>query len=312
MAEVVGRPRYDGEELTDMHRDLALAAQEKLEEVVLMLARRVLSRSGQRNLCLAGGVALNCKMNGVLWREAGCDALFVQPLASDAGTALGAALWVHRRLASSRPPFAQRHVCFGPGFTDEAIERILRQTKLRYRRSVDIARDVADRLAAGKLVAWFQGRMENGARALGHRSILAHPGLPDMKAKLNVEVKQREMWRPFCPSIPAEAACDWLLDARPAPYMIVAYQAMPDRAHRIPAVVHVDGSVRPQTVTAGTDRLYHSLLSHFEALTGLPLILNTSFNVMGEPIICTPVEAVRCFGSTGLDVLAMGPFLLEK
>jgi carbamoyltransferase len=206
----------------------------------------------------------------------------------------------------------QKHVYYGPGFSDDQIEKVLRQCKLTYKKSNDIAKDIADRLAEGRLVAWFQGRMENGPRALGHRSILAHPGFPDMKAKLNAEVKHREMWRPFCPSILAERRHEWLIDSDDAPYMIVAQQAIPDKIEKIPSVVHVDESVRPQTVYESIEPLYYRLLKNFEALTGVPLVLNTSFNVMGEPIICTPEEAVRCFYSNGLDVMGIGSFLLEK
>lgn len=312
LAETLGPPRIAGAPLNDFHRNVAWAAQDKLEQIGLHLAQRAMSLSGSKNLCLSGGVALNCKMNGVINQRAGVQELFVQPISSDAGTALGAALWLHRIETGQRPKFVQRHMYYGPEYDNEAIERVLRACKLRYMRSRDIARDMADRLAAGKLAAWFQGRLEAGPRALGHRSILAHPGLADMKAKLNGEVKHREMWRPFCPSFLAEKRHDWLLDSDDAPYMIVAQQANPDRADRIPAVVHVDGSVRPQTVERDVEPLYHALISHFDALTGIPLVLNTSFNIMGEPVICTPEEAVRCFYSTGLDTMAIGDFLLEK
>jgi carbamoyltransferase len=309
----LGPPREpQGGPLTDFHRDVAWAAQEKLEQAGFMLAKHAMELAGSRNLCISGGVALNCKMNGVINQKAGVNELFVQPISSDAGTALGAALWYQRQKTGNRPPFAQKHLYYGPGHGDDEIESFLKSSKLRYVRSHDIGKDMADRLAAGKLAAWFQGRMEAGPRALGHRSILAHPGYPEMKAKLNGEVKHREMWRPFCPSILAEKRGEWLVDSDDAPYMIVAQQARPDRAEKIPSVVHVDGSVRPQTIEREIEPLYHHMISHFEGLTGLPLVVNTSFNIMGEPVICNPAEAVRCFYSTGLDAMAIGSFLLEK
>lgn len=312
LVEHLGMPRGAGEPLNDFHRDVAWAAQDKLEQIGMHLAKRATQLAGSTNLCLSGGVALNCKMNGVINQRAGVSELFVQPISSDAGTALGAALWLYRTETGRRPAFVQRHMYYGPGYDNDAIERVLKSCKLRYARSNDVAKDMADRLAAGKLAAWFQGRMEAGPRALGHRSILAHPGLADMKAKLNGEVKHREMWRPFCPSFLAEKRHEWLLDSDDAPYMIVAQQANPERADRIPAVVHTDGSVRPQTVEREIEPLYHALISHFDALTGVPLVLNTSFNIMGEPVICNPEEAVRCFFSTGLDTMAIGDFLIDK
>lgn len=312
LVEQLGPPRGAGEPLTDFHRSVAWEAQDKLEQIGMHLARRAMQLTGSTNLCLSGGVALNCKMNGLINQKSGVRELFVQPISSDAGTALGAALWLHRSETGTRPAFTQKHMYYGPGFDHDAVERVLRACKLKYSRSRDVAKDMADRLAAGKLAAWFQGRMEAGPRALGHRSILAHPGLADMKAKLNGEVKHREMWRPFCPSFLSEKRQAWLLDSDDAPYMIVAQQANPDRADQIPAVVHVDGSVRPQTVERDVEPLYHALISHFDALTGVPLLLNTSFNIMGEPVICNPEEAVRCFYSTGLDTMAIGDFLIDK
>lgn len=313
LADELGPPREPHEKtISDFHKNVAWAAQDKLEEVGLALARHAMDKAGSRNLCMAGGVALNCKMNGVINQRAGVDELFVQPISADSGTALGAALWLHREQTGQRPAFVQEHLYYGPGYDDDQIEKVLKASKLRYTKSSNIARDMADRLAAGKLACWYQGRMEGGPRALGHRSILAHPGYPDMKAKLNAEVKHREMWRPFCPSVLAEKRGEWFVDSDDAPYMIVAQQAIPDRIDRVPSVVHVDGSVRPQMVHRRIEPLYHELIAHFDGLTGIPMVVNTSLNVMGEPVICTPEECVRCFYSTGLDVAAIGSFLLEK
>lgn len=307
-----GPPRELKGEFSSHYKNVAWAAQDKLEEVGTMLADQAMKRAGSRNLCIAGGVGLNCKMNGVINTKGGVDELFVQPISSDAGTAVGAALWLHRELTGKRPKFIQQHMYYGPGYSDDDIERVLKECKLSYVKSSDIAKDIAHRLADGKLVSWFQGRMEGGPRALGHRSILAHAGYPDMKAKINREVKHREMWRPFCPSILAEKRQEWLLDSDDAPYMIVAQWAQPDKMHKIPAVVHEDGSVRPQMVHEQIEPLYHRLISEFDGLTGLPMVLNTSLNIMGEPMICTPDQAIRCFYSTGLDVMGIGSFILEK
>lgn len=312
LADELGPPREKKGELTDFYRNVAWAAQDKLEEVGIMLARKALRMAGTRKLCLAGGVALNCKMNGYINTEAGAEELFVQPISADSGTALGAALWLYRQITGQRPPFTQRHMYYGPGFDDEQIERVLKACKLSYHKPANIAREMADRLAKGKLAGWFQGRMEAGPRALGHRSILASPVWPEIKLKLNAEVKHREMWRPFCPSLLAEKRHEWLRDSDDAPYMIVAQWAIPDKIHRIPSVVHEDQSVRPQMVHRSVEPLFYQLIAEFEALTGVPIIVNTSFNVMGEPIICTPEEALRCFYSTGLDVIGIGSFLLEK
>ena len=300
-------PRY----LLESYVDLAWAAQELLEQAAVGLARRLVAEHGVEDLCIAGGVGMNCKMNGEILRRSGCKNLFVQPASSDGGAALGAAMAVAQRLGDPiREPL--EHVFWGPGFTSEEIQASIENCKLSYKTLSDPAETGARLLDEGKIIAWFQGRMEFGARALGHRSILANPVLPEIKNRVNREVKYRESWRPFCPSMTDESKHDYLVDPNDASYMIVAYPIQEAMRGQVPSAVHVDGTVRPQTVKAEVEPLYHALLSNLGKRTGHPVVLNTSLNVRGEPIICTPLEAIRCFYSNGLDALVLGNFLLEK
>jgi carbamoyltransferase len=304
--------REPGAPITDDHRDLAFAVQARLEQAAVMLAGSAMSLTQSTNLCLAGGVCLNCKMNGEVFTASGAKQIFIQPISSDAGSPIGAALWLHRERTGQRPSFRMEHAHFGPGFGNEEIERALRGAKLRYTRHECIEETAADLLADGKILGWFQGSMEAGPRALGGRSILADPTRAEMKDKINAEVKHREPWRPFCPSVAAEDADRFFVDSCDAPFMILARQVMPEVVEQIPAVVHVDGSARPQTVSSSVNPRYWRLLKHFEAQQGVPVLLNTSFNIQGEPIVCTPVEAIRTFYSTGLDALVIGDFLVTK
>ena len=302
-----GRSKY----LLDVYVDIAWAAQELLERAAVQLARKLVTKYGTENICVAGGVGLNCKMNGEILRRSGCKNIFVQPASSDAGTALGAALYVARGLGDSiRHPM--RHAYWGPEYSQDEIRSAIENSKLSYRSVNDPAEEAAKLLAEGKIAAWFQGRMEIGARALGNRSILANPAFPDMKKKVNVEVKYREDWRPFCPSLIDEARDDYIEDANEAAFMIVAYNMNAAKAQELPAVVHVDGTIRPQTVVRETNPLYHEMISNVGKRTGHPVVMNTSFNVRSEPIICTPHEALRCFHSNGLDALVIGNFVLQK
>jgi carbamoyltransferase len=297
--------------LLDTYVDLAWAAQDLLERAAVMLARRLVQAHGMENLCIAGGVGLNCKMNGEILRQSGCRNIFVQPAASDAGSALGAALYVARQLGEPvRNPLA--HVYYGPGFDNDAIRAALRQCKIPFRAVDDPARTAAELLEQGEIVAWFQGRMEFGARALGGRSILANLVVPGIKERVNAEVKYRESWRPFCPSMTAEAQGAYIEGANEASFMTVAYRATESAVKKLPAIVHVDGTMRPQVVAADVNPRYHRLITELGKRTGHPVVMNTSFNVRSEPIICTPLEAVRCFYSNGLDALVIGDFVLTK
>jgi carbamoyltransferase len=291
--------------------DVAAAAQEILERQVLGLVKHWVGARGTRRLACAGGVFLNVKVNQRIWYEAGLEEQWIVPDAGDSGLALGAALhaW-HAR--AERPPRPLGHLSFGPAYGDDAVREVLEARRLGYRRTTDPAGEAARLLADGKIVGWFQGRMEAGPRALGNRSILMSPLAAANKDVLNSRVKFREGFRPFCPSIPAEHAAAYLDGGRPEDFMITSFRVAPDKRARIPAVVHVDGTLRPQTVRRDVNPLFHALLDAFGRRTGEYAVINTSFNVKGEPIVCHPRDAIRCFFDTGLDALVIGGFVLEK
>lgn len=308
----LGPPRQRGGPLEQRHYDIAHSLQAVLEETVLGMAYWLQRETGQRQIALAGGVALNCVMNARLRDEGPFDDVWVQPAAGDAGTALGAALWIdYKQRGRPARRWSMDHAYLGPAYDDAEIEDFLRWSKLRYRRLDDVATDTARLLAAGAIIGWFQGRMEFGPRALGARSILASPLAADMQARLN-EIKDREDFRPVAPVVLEEAAADWFVGARPAPFMLFTFDVEPARAARIPAVTHVDGTARVQTVNATQHPLYHRLIAEFAALTDVPVLVNTSFNTRGQPIVCTPRQAVECFWTSPLDALVIGSFALEK
>lgn len=305
-----GPARLRGAPVEQRHFDIARSLQAVLETTVCELARWLRGVTGAENLGMAGGVALNCVLNGRLREQRIFDRIFVQPAAGDAGTALGAALWVdwlERRERSYR----MEHAYLGPDFTADEIETELRRAKQKYRRLDDIAGETAGILAAGRIVGWFQGRMEFGPRALGARSILASPLDADMQQRLN-EIKDREDFRPVAPAVLEEAAKDWFVGAERAPFMLFVFEVMPSKAHLIPAVRHVDGTARVQTVGRREQPLYHELIDAFGKRTGVPVLVNTSFNTRGEPVVCTPRDALESYASSPLDALVIGPFLLEK
>jgi carbamoyltransferase len=257
-------------------------------------------------------VALNSKANGKILASGLAEKFFVQPAASDDGVALGAALAPYLDRNGKLPNKAMRHGYWGPSFGDEAIESALRTYKLRYTRLADPASIAAELLSQEKILGWFQGRMEFGPRALGSRSILADPRDPEMNAKVNNAVKFREWWRPFAPSFKKEAAGEYLESATDSPFMIVTAQVRPEKRSVIPSVTHVDGSARPQTVEKEINPLYWKLIDEFGKRTGVPVIMNTSFNLRGEAIVHTPTDAIRTFFSSGMDALIMGSSLVEK
>lgn len=291
--------------------DVAAAAQDILERQVLGLVRHWVDARATRRLACAGGVFLNVKLNQRIWYEAGLEEQWIVPDAGDTGLAMGAALhaWHARQ---SRPPRPLEHLSFGPSYDDDAVRDVLEARRLGYRRTADPAGEAARLLADGKIVGWFQGRMEAGPRALGNRSILMSPLAAANKDVLNARVKFREGFRPFCPSIAAEHATAYLDGGREEGFMITSFRVAPGTWERIPAVVHVDGTLRPQTVRRDVNPLYHALLDAFGRRTGEHAIINTSFNVKGEPIVCHPRDAIRCFFDTGLDALVIGGFVLEK
>jgi carbamoyltransferase len=308
----LGPKRAPESEIDARSKNVAFAVQDSCEQAMLTLARAAVAKTGCRNLCLAGGVALNSKANGKILASGLVDRLFVQPAASDDGVCLGAALAPYMDSGGRLPVHKMRHAYLGPEIPDEEIEKVLQTYKLRLTRVADPAQAAAELLANGKILGWFQGRMEFGPRALGARSILADPRDPKMNAKVNNAVKFREWWRPFAPSLLAEVAGEYLDSATDSPFMIVTAQVKPEKRNLIPSVTHVDGSARPQTVERDVNPLYWRLIHEFGERTGVPVVMNTSFNLRGEPIVCTPTDAVRTFFTSGMDALVIGSFVVDK
>lgn len=306
-----GPRRHPSGELEDRHRNLAASAQRVLERAGVALARRLYRMNRQTSWCLAGGVALNCDMNAKLRALPFMERLFIQPAAHDGGTALGAALALHHRLVGPSS-FVMRHAYWGPEYTNDEIEAVLKEAKVPYERCKDIAAVAAERLARGQIVGWFQGRAEIGPRALGNRSILAHPGQSEMKDRINRDVKHRERWRPFAPAVLEEAAADFFEQPGSSPFMLLTFNVKPAKQADLAAAMHVDRTARVQTVSRDTNPRFYALIEHFGRRTGIPAVLNTSFNDRGEPLVCSPRDAVRTFFGTGLDVLAIGDFLVTK
>ncbi|MGE3147520.1 MAG: carbamoyltransferase [Pseudorhodoplanes sp.] len=334
-----GKPRKPDELLTQHHMDLAASIQAVTEYVILQLTRSLVAESGVRNLCLAGGVALNCVANGKILRDGHVKDIWIQPAAGDAGGALGAALAAYhqhekkpRVAANSRD--GMRGSYLGPAYSDREIEARLNSVgaKLSVLGDAAVIEETAAALAAGQAVGWFQGRMEFGPRALGGRSILGDPRSPTMQKNLNLKVKYRESFRPFAPSVLRENVTDYFDLDSDSPYMLLVAPVREERRRAmtpqeqslfgidklnvprsdIPAVTHVDYSARVQTVHADTNPRYHALISRFKALTGCPVVVNTSFNVRGEPIVCTPEDAFRCFMGSEIDLLVVGNCILKK
>jgi carbamoyltransferase len=311
LREALGAARAKGAELAQRHFDIAHSLQAVLEHTVIELARWLERRTGARNLCLAGGVALNCVLNARLRDRDIFDDVWVQPAAGDAGTALGAALWVDWTENGRRRGYRMEHAYLGPEYSAEEVGAFLDRSKLPYRKLPNVAEECARLLAEDKILGWFQGRMEFGPRALGGRSILASPLSPAMQQRLN-EIKDREDFRPVAPVVLEEEAGAWFANGARAPFMLFVFDVLPEKAGAIPAVRHVDGTARVQTVNREQHSLYYDLLEAFQRRTGVPVLVNTSFNTRGEPIVCTPRDAIECFASSPLDALAIGPYLLEK
>jgi carbamoyltransferase len=294
--------------------DVAASLQAVLEEAELGLVRNLQRTTGETALCIAGGVGLNSSFNGKVRIEAPeFKDVFVQPAASDAGTSLGVAYYIHHQLLGNPRKFVMSVAGTGPAFGDTEIGAVLDRSGLAYERFEEdqLARLVARMIEQGNVVGWFQDRMEWGPRALGNRSILADPRRDDMKAILNARVKHRERFRPFAPSILAEATGEFFEQDYPNPFMTMVYTVRPEKRSVIPAVTHVDGTGRLQTVFQAAMPLYWQVIKEFEALTGVPVVLNTSFND-NEPIVCTPEEAVGCFLRTRMDVLVLGHHVVRK
>jgi len=312
LTERFGPARLRHEEFTQHHFDIAHSLQKALEETAVELATWFQKEYKEENLCLAGGVALNCVLNSRIKDRAPFRNVWVQPASGDSGTALGAALYADKQLRSNAgKDFEMTHAYWGPEFCDEEIEAFLEKCKINYRKMDDPAAETAKLLAENKIIGWFQGRMEFGPRALGSRSILASPIDPRMQGRLN-EIKDREDFRPVAPVVLEEDAPDWFEGAGYSPFMLFVYDVKKEKAGMIPAVRHVDGTARIQTINEQQHPAYYRLLKAFKEKTGVPVLVNTSFNTLGKPIVCTPRDAIECFWTSPFDALVIGSFLLEK
>ncbi len=308
-----GEPRTPEESPTEERfAHAAAAAQDMLEKAMLHLSEHAKKLTGAPNLCIAGGVGLNSVANGIIVRSGLFDDVWIQPSANDGGLALGAAFSVWHEDFGGARKFAMEHAYYGPGFTDERIREVLEVSKLPFTEVSDPAHFAADLVANDRIVGWFQGRLEAGPRALGNRSILVNPKRAEMKDIVNKYVKHRESFRPFAPSGTEEGAAEFFNIDRPSPYMLVISDVKPEKKDAVAAIAHVDGTARLQTVNARQNEAYHRLISRVGELTGTPVVLNTSFNIRGEPIVTTPEHAIRCFFSTGLDDLVIGRFHVRK
>ncbi len=312
IAKRLGPERTPESEIDESFKNIAFAVQDACEDAMLALVKLATEKTGCRNVCLAGGVALNSKANGKIQASGMVDHIFIQPAASDDGVALGAVFAPYLDGGGRLPMKPLRHAYLGPEFSDAEIEKALVTYKLRAGKLSDVAATTAELLANGKIIGWFQGRMEFGPRALGHRSILADPRDPEMNAKVNNAVKFREWWRPFAPSMLKEVAGEYLEHACDSPFMILTNPVRPEKRDIIPSVTHVDGSARPQTVEKEINPLYWDLINEFGKRTGVPVLMNTSFNLRGEAIVNTPTDAIRTFFSSGMDALVIGSYLVEK
>lgn len=306
-----GPARERNEELTDKHRNLALTIQKFTENAGASLAKWAYSKNQSGNIALSGGVALNCDMNSKIWQLPFVENIFIQPASSDAGTAIGSAMEISK-IMGEPANFKMTHAYWGPEYSNAEIETILKEAKINYSHVPDIDKQVAKLLAKGKIVAWFQGRLEIGPRALGNRTILGHPGLTGMKDKINKEVKHREGWRPFAPSVLDEAGSNYFEKYCTHPFMILGFDTNKKGQKDLSQTVHVDNTARIQSVVKKDNPLYHSMISEFGKITGIPAVLNTSFNDSEQPLVATPKEALKTFFGTGLDCLAIGNYLVEK
>lgn len=310
--ERFGPARLRNEPFTKHQFNVANSLQKALEETALQICSWLHKETKEENLCMAGGVALNCVMNARIRDRGPFKNIWAQPAAGDSGTALGAAIHIDNKFRKNvSRSFFMTHAYWGPEYSDEEIEKFLIWTKTKYHKLENIAEKTAEILANDKIIGWFQGRMEFGPRALGSRSILASPINSEMQGRLN-EVKDREDFRPVAPVVLEEDAPEWFDKADYSPFMLFVYNIRPEKAAKIPAVRHVDNTARIQTVNENQHPLYYNLIKEFKKKTGVPVLVNTSFNTLGKPIVCTPRDAIECFWSSPFDALVIGSFLLEK
>jgi carbamoyltransferase len=306
-------PRTPETALTQFHKDVAASIQHVTDEIMVRMTTHLHKQTGSNNLCLAGGVALNCVSNSKILASSGFKEIFIQPAAGDAGGSVGAAFYIYNMLLKNERTFTWSHNFIGPEYSDDEIEQVLQQIGLVHERypTGPLLIKTAQLIADQNVVGWFQGRMEFGPRSLGARSILADPRNPENYSRVNLKIKFRESFRPFAPTILFERLEEYFEFDRPSPYMLFVAQVRPER-RTIPAVTHVDGSARLQTITRSDHPLTYDLIGEFEKLTGCPVVINTSFNVRGEPIVCTPLDAIKCFLRTDMDYLILGSYVLDK
>ena len=312
LERALGPARKPGAPVGKRHQDIAATLQWRLEEVLFTILNRLYEKTRIPNLCFAGGVAFNCVANGKVFDRTPFKEVYIQPAAGDAGLAVGAALYVHHQVLAHPRKFTMNHAYWGPEYSNEPLKGVLDRNGLSYRRleRPNLVEEAARRIAEGEVVGWFQGRSEWGPRALGNRSIVVDPRAAEMQDVLNRRVKHREPFRPFAPSIIEERTGEWFENDYPSPFMLMAYPVLAEKRRQIPAPTHVDGTGRLQTVSRVVNPLFWELINAFDELTGVPVLLNTSFNE-NEPIVNSPQEAVDCFLRTRMDVLAMGDFMVE-
>ncbi|MBI5035853.1 carbamoyltransferase [Candidatus Micrarchaeota archaeon] len=309
-----GPPRTSETEFNKKHYDLARSIQAVTEEVMLKMTNSLYDQTKEKYLCMAGGVALNCVANGRILRECPYEDIYIQPAAGDAGGSVGCAAAVYNTLAK-KPPFSMMNSAYlGPAFSDAEIEDYLKSVGASYTKAPeeDLLKQTARWVADKRVVGWFQGRMEFGPRALGARSILADPTDPTMKDTLNAKIKLREGFRPFAPTVTEEKISEYFDIDCPSPYMLLVANTRPEYRSKLPAITHVDGTARIQSVSSEQNRLYHGVIKEFGKLSGVEVVVNTSYNIRGEPLVCTPGDAYACFMRTGMEALAMGSFLMAK
>jgi len=314
--EVFGPPRSPESPMEDRYANIAASIQKVTEEIMLAGARAIRQATGSDYLCMAGGVALNCVANGRILREAGFKDIWIQPAAGDAGGALGVAAFLYHKISGQPRSYVMRNAYLGPAYSNDEIKRFLQSEGIAYQElsDADLVKTVGRLLAENNVIGWYQGRMEFGPRALGSRSILANASHPEMKDILNEKIKHREQFRPFAPAVLLEETPNYFaLDAQhESPYMLLVADVLPQYRALLPAITHVDGTARLQTVTAEENGLYYQVIREFFGHTGVPVIVNTSFNVRGEPIVNTPGEAYNCFSHTDMDYLVLGNCLVDS
>jgi len=313
LEKLLGPERVPGSAIDKSHQDIAHSLQDQLETIMFSILNNLYEKTKCDKLVMAGGVSLNCVVNGQIFDQTPFKEVYIQPAANDSGTSIGAAYYVYHELLKNPRSFVMRHAYYGPEYSNQKIKHVLEEKKIHFKEfpSGEVPEVTAKAVSEGKVVGLYQGRMEFGPRALGNRSIVADPRRTDMKDILNKRIKLREPFRPFAPSVLEEATGEYFEISHPTPFMLFTYHVKPEKQHDIPAPTHVDGTGRVQTVTRDANPFYWSMIKAFEKITGVPVVLNTSFNE-NEPIVCTPEEAVECFSRTRMDTLVMGNMVIGR